>query len=92
MLAGAGGIIGHFHRNIPKETIEQMGSLLASGDAGLIIVAEDPKGLDIGALLTNAQKKVVTADVKDDKDAAKDALESAFDSMKAEEPATAAAS
>ena len=91
VLAGAGGIIGHFHRNVPKETVEKMGALLESGDAGLILIVEDPKGLDVGALLTNAQQKVVTADVKDDKDATKDALEEAFDSIKAEEPATSGA-
>ncbi|MGH1526407.1 hypothetical protein ACRAWC_21250 [Leifsonia sp. L25] len=47
----------------------------------------DPKGVDIGALLTNAQKKVVTADVQDDKDAAEDALEAAFDQMSVKEAA-----
>ncbi|MGH1526408.1 hypothetical protein ACRAWC_21255 [Leifsonia sp. L25] len=31
VLAGAGGIIGHFHRNIPKETIEQMGRSCSPG-------------------------------------------------------------
>lgn len=89
-LAGAGGIIGHFYRNIPKETIEQMGATLSSGQAGLLIIAVDPKGLDIGALLTNAEKKVVTTGVTDEKDAENDALESAFEQM-SDKSATAAA-
>ncbi|WP_158865238.1 hypothetical protein [Leifsonia sp. AG29] len=80
-LAGAGGIIGHFYRNVPKGTIEEMGATLSSGEAGLLIIAVDPKGLDIGALLTNAQKKVVTPGVTDEKDAEDDALEVAFEQL-----------
>jgi len=79
VLAGAGGIIGHFHRNIPKATIAEMDQLLQSGDAGLVVVAVNPKGADVDALLAGAQRKVVTNDVADDKDATGDALLSAFE-------------
>ncbi|WP_374008456.1 hypothetical protein [Leifsonia sp. LS-T14] len=80
-LAGAGGLIGHFYRNVPKDTVEEMGATLSSGQAGLLIIAVDPKGLDIGALLTNAEKKIVKTGVTDEKDAENDALESAFEQM-----------
>jgi len=80
-LAGAGGIIGHFYRNIPKETVEQMGKTLSSGQAGLLIIAVDLKGIDVEKLLTNAEKKVVTTGVADEKDAEDDALEAAFEQM-----------
>ncbi|WP_431246507.1 hypothetical protein [Leifsonia xyli] len=90
VLAGAGGIIGHFYRNIPKETVEEMGGTLSSGQAGLLIIAVDPKGLDVGALLANAEKKVVKTDVTDEKDAENDALESAFEQMTDTSDTTAA--
>ncbi|MDN4599021.1 hypothetical protein [Leifsonia virtsii] len=80
-LAGAGGLIGHFYRNIPKETVEEMGKTLSSGQAGLLIIAVDPKGLDVEALLTNAEKKIVKTGVTDEKDAEDDALESAFEEL-----------
>lgn len=89
-LAGAGGIIGHFYRNIPKDTVEEMGATLSLGQAGLLIIAVDPKGLDIDALLTKAEKKVVKTGVTDEKDAEDDALESAFKQM-SDTNATAAA-
>ncbi|MGH1550817.1 hypothetical protein ACRAWB_17200 [Leifsonia poae] len=89
-LAGAGGIIGHFYRNIPKETVERMGATLSSGQAGLLIIAVDPKGIDVGALLTNAESKVVTTGIQDEKDAEEDALESAFEQMKEAAATTAA--
>lgn len=82
VLSGAGGIIGHLHRNIPKDKVAEMEALLESGQAGLVIVAVNPKGSDIGALLANAQKKVVTDAVPQGKDAEDDALEKAFDSVK----------
>jgi len=77
VLGGAGGIIGHFHRNIPKATVREMDALLLSGTAGLVIVAVNPNSTDIGALLPHAEKKIVTNAVyKDDTD---DALQKAFD-------------
>ncbi|MDL9981121.1 hypothetical protein [Microbacterium candidum] len=79
VLAGAGGIIGHFHRNIPKATIEEMDKVLQSGAAGLVVVAVNPKGADIDALLAGAVKKVVTNEVANDKDATVSALEAAFE-------------
>jgi uncharacterized membrane protein len=57
--AGAGGIVGHFHHNIPKDTVRQMGDLLDAGESGLMVVAVNHKGSDIEPLLSNATKKIV---------------------------------
>jgi hypothetical protein len=57
--AGAGGIVGHFWRNIPKEKVREVGDLLNSGESGLLIVAVNQKGTDIKPLLTNAERSVV---------------------------------
>lgn len=78
--AGAGGIIGHFHHNIPKETVREMGDLLEAGQSGLMVVAVNKKGNDIEPLLANAQKKIVVDTVKGD-------LESAYDDALKEEAA-----
>ena len=77
MWAGAGGLVGHFWKNIPKEQVREMGDLLDDGDAGLVIVAVNPKEADVGALLANAVSKVVNDDVSD----TSQALERAFDAV-----------
>lgn len=59
VLAGAGGIIGHFHKNIPKRDAREMSDLLESGEAGLVIVAVDKKGTDVEPVLQHATKKFV---------------------------------
>ncbi len=51
--------------------------LLEDGDAGLVIVAVNPKGADIAALLANAASKVVQDDVSDQFGALQDAFEEA---------------
>ena len=58
--AGGGAIVGHFHHNIPKDKVREAGTLLESGEAGLIIVAVNKKGTDITPLLRNAEKTSVT--------------------------------
>jgi uncharacterized membrane protein len=58
--AGAGAIIGHFHHNIPKDKVREAGSLLESGEAGLVVVAVNKKGTDITPLLGNAEATSVT--------------------------------
>jgi uncharacterized membrane protein len=57
--AGAGAIIGHFHHNIPKDQVREAGTLLESGESGLIIVAVNKQGTDITPLLPNAVKTSV---------------------------------
>ena len=71
-LGGAGGIVGHFWKNIAKETIQEMSQLLDDGQSGLVVVAVNRKGDDIEPLLSNAEKKVVTPTIKGD-------LETAYD-------------
>ncbi|MCJ7437055.1 MAG: hypothetical protein MUP97_04745 [Acidimicrobiia bacterium] len=68
-LAGAGGLAGHFWRNIPKDKTREMGDLLDSGESGLIVVAVDKKGTDITPLLSRATKTVVDDTTKGDLDA-----------------------
>jgi uncharacterized membrane protein len=75
--AGVGGLVGHFWKNIPKDVARQMSELLESGDAGLVIVAVNPQGANIEALLANAVKKVVADDVADPEDALEQAFETA---------------
>lgn len=65
-LAGAGGIVGHFHHNIPKDTVRQMGDVLETGQSGLVVVAVNHKGNDIEPLLENAETKIVIDTVKGD--------------------------
>ena len=38
-VAGAGGIVGHFWNNIPKEKLGEVSELIHSGEAALVIVA-----------------------------------------------------
>jgi uncharacterized membrane protein len=68
--AGAGGIVGHFWHNIPKQDIQEMSQLLEDGQSGLVIVAVDHKDDDITPLLAKAQKKIVVTTVKGDLEAA----------------------
>lgn len=75
--AGVGGLVGHFWKNIPKDLARRMGDLLESGDAGLVIVAVNPQGADIGALLANAVDKAVADDVEDPEGALEEAFENA---------------
>ncbi|MGN6126055.1 MAG: hypothetical protein ACTHON_05785 [Humibacter sp.] len=87
VLAGAGGIIGHLHRNIPKSTVDQMNELIESGNAGLVVVAVNPKGSDLGELLAGAEKKIVTDNIEGNGKEADDALDKAFEAADAEEAA-----
>ena len=77
--AGAGGLVGHFWKNIPKDEVRRMGDLLEEGDTGLVIVAVNPKGADVESLLANAVKKVVADDVGDPDGALEQAFETARD-------------
>lgn len=75
VLAGAGGIVGHFWRNIPKEDIRKAGELLDNGQSGLIVVAVNKKGTDIAPLLGKPEDQTVIDTVAGDLDAqASDAL------------------
>lgn len=75
--AGAGGLVGHFWHNIPKDEVRKMSDLLDAGQYGLVVVAVNPAGADIEALLANAVEKVVTNDVGDEDGAIEEAFETA---------------
>jgi uncharacterized membrane protein len=69
-VAAAGGIVGHFWNNIPKEKIREVSDLLHAGQSGLLIVAVNHKGTDIAPLLDKAEKKTVIETTAGDLDAA----------------------
>ncbi len=74
--AGVGGLVGHFHHNIPKDEVRKMSDVLEAGQFGLVVVAANPKGTDLEALLANAVDKVVSVDVADPAGAVASAFES----------------
>lgn len=79
VLAGAGGLAGHFWHNIPKDEVRKMSDLLDAGEVGVVIVAVNPQGTDVGALLGRAESKHVVDGVTD----TDGALESAFEASDA---------
>jgi len=79
VYAGAGGLAGHFWKNVPKDDARKLGDMLQAGDYGLIIVAVNPQGTDVGALLTHAASKHVIDGVHD----TDGAIESAFEASEA---------
>lgn len=58
-MAGAGAIVGHFWRSMDRETINQVGDLLRSGQSAILLVAVEPDGTDISSLLVNSDHIVV---------------------------------
>ncbi|WP_344059280.1 hypothetical protein [Microbacterium pumilum] len=78
ILAAAGWVIGHSHRSIRKSTLDELGRLLESGRTGLIVVAVNPGGVEIGTLLATAQSKSVADDVEDEDVATAEAIERVF--------------
>jgi len=68
-VAGAGGIVGHFWNNIPKEKLGEVSELIHSGEAALLIVAVNHKGTDIAPLLENAKGRTVVETTAGDLDA-----------------------
>jgi len=63
--AAVGGLVGHFWHNIPKDEVRRMSEVLEAGEFGLVVVAVNPSGVDIDALLANASDKSVTDGVTD---------------------------
>ncbi len=63
--AGVGGFVGHFHHNIPKDEVRKMSDVLETGQFGLVVVAVNPKGTNVEALLANAVATVVAATASD---------------------------
>ena len=51
MLAGVGGVIGHFWRNIPKKDLRELGDMLDECDAALVVAAVDKRRADIESAL-----------------------------------------
>jgi uncharacterized membrane protein len=65
-IAGVGGLVGHFWRNIPKAQLNELSDLLQSGESGVVVVAVNHKGVDIAPLLGKAlESKVIETDAGD---------------------------
>jgi len=79
IYAGAGGLVGHFWHNIPKDEVRKMSDLLETGEFGLVIVALNPQNSDVASLLTNAVDTVVVDNVVD----TEGALDMAFETAEA---------
>jgi uncharacterized membrane protein len=79
VLAGVGGLTGHFWKNVPKDDVRKLGDVLENGQYGIIVVAVNPEGTDVGALLANAENKHVVDGVHD----TTGALEEAFEASEA---------
>jgi hypothetical protein len=58
-LAGVGGLVGHFWRNIPKTELEALGAVLDDGQAALVVVAVDRDATEIDRSLARTEKKVI---------------------------------
>ncbi|MDR3687712.1 MAG: hypothetical protein P4L93_12240 [Coriobacteriia bacterium] len=50
-LAGVGGIVGHFWRNIPKKDLRELGDMLENCDAALVVAAVDKHRTDLESAL-----------------------------------------
>jgi uncharacterized membrane protein len=59
VLAGFGGLVGHFWKQIPKDDLRQMGEMLELGQAGLVVVAVDKKQEEVDAVITRSEKKII---------------------------------
>ena len=59
VMAGIGGVIGHYWHNIPKEDLRELGDALEAGEASLVVVAVDKKEAEVEAIIEKADKKVV---------------------------------
>lgn len=68
VLAGLGGLTGHFWHNIPKKDLREMQDFLDDGQAALVVVAVDKKEAEIEKVATRAVKKMSKAYEKGDFD------------------------
>lgn len=58
VLAGVGGVVGHYWENIPKADLEELGETLQAGDAALVVVAVDKALQQVEAVVERASRKV----------------------------------
>lgn len=66
--AGAGGLVGHLWRNIPKDLAQEAGELLESGESGLLVVGVNP-AIDVASMFGRADRTKVITTVAGDLDA-----------------------
>ena len=59
VLAGAGGIIGHYWHNISKKDLRELGDALEVGAASLVVVAVEKKAADVEGAVVKADSKIV---------------------------------
>ena len=58
VLAGVGGVVGHYWHNIPKADLQEMSDLLDAGEAALVVVAVDKVQEEVEAVVVHAVRKV----------------------------------
>lgn len=58
VLAGVGGLSGHFWKNIPKDDLRAFGATLEAGNAALVVVAVDRDLAEIEGVATRASGSV----------------------------------
>jgi uncharacterized membrane protein len=64
--AGIGAWVGHFHHQIPKDDIRELGDVLDEGESAIFVVTVNPRQTDITPLLMNPEKsKVVQTNAGD---------------------------
>jgi hypothetical protein len=54
----AGGLIGHFHGGMSRKDVKELGELLDSGDAALIVIGRDKLDEQLQKAGIKAQKQV----------------------------------
>ena len=65
---GAGGVIGHLRKGMSRGDAKELGDLLESGQAALIVIGESRLGEQLDKALTRAEKtmeKEMDADSKE---------------------------
>lgn len=70
VLAGVGGVAGHYWHNIPKADLKEMSDLLEDGEAALVVVAVDKVEQELEAVTAHAVRKVAKKLEKGDLDGA----------------------
>jgi len=58
VLAGMGGVMGHYWRNIPKQDLRELGDTLEMGQAALVVVAIDKEEAEIERAIVKANKRI----------------------------------
>lgn len=59
VVAGAGGVVGHYWHNIPKRDLREMSDVLESNQVALVVVAIQKQPIEIDSAIAMASSKVI---------------------------------